>query len=103
VCPTYAQSDISIGETDLTDAASALSSGDYGAVYYDLLGSEVMVIASVEDILIGGRHLSDSLTADRSAPRNAKTVSNNVFKASGLAYYLPGSTGCGAAGHMPSG
>jgi hypothetical protein len=42
------------GETDLTDASSALTSGDYGqAAFDDLLGSEFVSIAPLEELLLG--------------------------------------------------
>jgi hypothetical protein len=49
-----AQSLIVEGEGELSDVASLLSAGEYGsAVYYDLLGSELVSVFPLEELLLG--------------------------------------------------
>ena len=51
---TNAQTIISAGESQLSDVAALLSSGQDGsAVYYDLLGSEALSVLPLEELLLG--------------------------------------------------
>jgi hypothetical protein len=51
---TNAQAIISAGESELSDVAPLLSAGEYGsAAYYDLLGSELVSVFPLEELLLG--------------------------------------------------
>jgi hypothetical protein len=51
---TEAQAIISSGESELSDVAPLLSAGEYGsAAYYDLLGSELVSVFPLEELLLG--------------------------------------------------
>jgi hypothetical protein len=51
---TNAQAIISSGESMLSDVAPLLSAGEYGsAAYYDLLGSELVSVFPLEELLLG--------------------------------------------------
>jgi len=51
---TIAQTIVSQGESDLSDVAALLSTGQYGsAVLYDLFGSESLSVFPLEELLCG--------------------------------------------------
>jgi hypothetical protein len=51
---SQAEADFSSGVTDFSEASSLLSSAEYGdAVYYEILGADLVSLGSLDDLLLG--------------------------------------------------